>query len=759
MNRKSTQGGSRFQTRPLDLLHLAASSLPVHRYTEQAYLNYSMYAILDRALPYIGDGLKPVQRRIIYAMSELGLQAGNKYKKSARTIGDVLGKFHPHGETACYDAMVLMAQDFSYRYPFIDGQGNWGSMDDPKSFAAMRYTEARLTRYAATLLQELTEGTVDWVNNFDGTLKEPEHLPACLPNILLNGATGIAVGMATNIPPHNLREILSACIHLLENPKASNAELCLHVKGPDFPSAMEIISPNAELQAIYEQGKGSLRMRACWRQEDGNIVVTALPYQSSGSRILQQIDAQCQDKKLPMLSEIRDESDHEHPVRLVLVPSSSRVDQESLMSHLCATTDLERSYRVNLNVIGLNGRPQVMNLRCLLREWLQFRLDTIRRRLQYQLDRTMDAIHLAEGLLTVHMNLDAVIAIIREQEKPKSALMEHFSLTETQAQAILELRLARLAKLEAIKLQEKRKSLQQKSIWLQQRLTSPGRIKTLLRKELQALSEEFGDPRMSPVIFREQAKVLDVKSQTANEPVTVVLSHQGRLRAAKGHEIDPMGLSYHKGDGLLDAIHCHSGQDIVLLDSTGRCYTLPVHVLPSARGLGEPAAAYLHPPDGSHFVGLICESRGAYCVCSSDSGYGFIARIDGLRARARRGKQVLSVPDGAKVLAPAAMQQTDDALIAVLGSAGHLLIFPAQQLASLQKGKGQKILGIPMAKRHEERVLSLVVLSPAQTLILSSATKVWRIKSAALQSYMGKRGQRGVLVPQGKRKARQLQTE
>lgn len=740
----------------------SSSSLPLHRYTEQAYLNYSMYVILDRALPHIGDGLKPVQRRIIYAMSELGLKAGVKYKKSARTIGDVLGKFHPHGDSACYEAMVLMAQEFSYRYPLVDGQGNWGSTDDPKSFAAMRYTEARLTHYAGTLLQELTEGTVDWVPNFDGTLDEPALLPACLPNVLLNGAAGIAVGMATNIPPHNLREVASACIRLLDKPKTSTAELCEHIAGPDFPTRAEIITPATELREIYERGSGSLRMRATWEVEDGNIIITALPHQSSGGRILQQVDAQRRDKKLPMLDGLRDESDHENPVRLVLVPSSRRVDREALMSHLFATTDLERSYRINMNLIDLNGRPRVMNLRELLGEWLKFRTDTVKRRLHYRLERAKEKIHITEGLLVAYLNIDEIIAIIRGEEVPKSVLMARFALSDRQAQAVLDLRLGRLAKLEEIKLQESLQVLQVERDDLQRTLNSPKRVKSLMRREIRELAEEFGDARRAQIVSREQATVLDINGLGGGkEPITVILSRRGWLRAAKGHDIDAAQLGYHKEDGLLAAMRTHSGQNVLLLDSTGRCYTLPAHTLPSARGLGEPVSAHLNPPDGARFIALIGGEGEELCLFASDAGYGFVGRVEDLYAHKKSGKALLSMPAGAGVLAPVRVQSAQADLVAAVSSSGHMLIFPVRELPKLKKGKGRKILHIPPAKRKQdgECLCALTVFSPGRGLLVLCGEREWRIKSDALERYAGARGKRGALLPRGRHNVKGIRQE
>ncbi|MGD2082983.1 MAG: DNA topoisomerase IV subunit A, partial [Chromatiales bacterium] len=572
----------------LDLNFEGIERLPLRRFTEKAYLDYSMYVILDRALPHIGDGLKPVQRRIVYAMSELALSSTAKFKKSARTVGDVLGKYHPHGDSACYEAMVLMAQHFSYRYPLVDGQGNWGSPDDPKSFAAMRYTEARLTPYAQVLLQELGQGTVDWLPNFDGTLREPTVLPARLPNVLLNGSTGIAVGMATDIPPHNLREVASACIRLLEDPKADVEQLCEHVPAPDYPTEAEIVTPRRELIRIYQTGGGTVRLRARYQREQGDIVITALPYQVSGARVLEQIAAQMQARKLPMVEDLRDESDHESPTRLVVVPRSNRVDAERLMSHLFATTDLERTYRVNLNLIGLDGRPQVKNLRDLLTEWLQFRTETVTRRLKHRLGKVRDRLHLLEGLLIAFLNIDEVIRIIRTEDEPRPVLMRRFDLTEVQADYVLDTKLRQLARLEEVKIRAEQKELQKEQDWLEKTLGSRQRMRTLIRKELEEDTAKHGDGRRSPIVERAAAEALGQTDLAPSEPVTVVLSEKGWARAAKGHDIDPAGLSYRSGDGFLDAVHARSNQPVVFLDSTGRSYSLQAHSLPSARSQGEP---------------------------------------------------------------------------------------------------------------------------------------------------------------------------
>ncbi|MHC8441524.1 MAG: DNA topoisomerase IV subunit A [Candidatus Eutrophobiaceae bacterium] len=725
----------------------ATESLPLHEYTEQAYLKYSMYVILDRALPQLSDGLKPVQRRILYAMSELNLAAGAKFKKSARTIGDVLGKFHPHGDSACYDAMALMAQHFSYRYPLVDGQGNWGSQDDPRSFAAMRYTEARLTGYARILLDELSQSTADWTKNFDGTLDEPLFLPAKLPNVLLNGGTGIAVGMATDIPPHNLKEVVSACIHLLEAPKGSVDDLCMHIKGPDFPTGAELITPESELRAIYRQGKGNFRLRAAWKIEHDNIVITELPYQSSGNRILQQIEQQRRDKKLPGVEELRDESDEKNPVRLTLGLRSNRVDKEGLMLHLFATTDLERNYRVNINVIGLDGRPQVKDLGALLKEWLQFRMQTVQRRLKHNLDRVELRLHIAQGLLMVYLHIDEVIAIIRSEDDPKAAMQTRFGLDETQANAILELRLRRLAKLEEIKLKAEIDSLEKEQTELRQLLASPRRLKTLLRNELLEVAEKYGDTRRTRIVEAKEARARSESELISNEPVTVVLSRQGWIRMAKGHEVDVGRFSWRNGDGLQALAKGRSTGQAVLLDSGGRAYNLPIHGLPSARGLGEPVSARLAPPDGVSFVGVLCGENEESYLLATDLGYGFIADLGNLQARGKAGKAILNVPAGGQALMPMVLPKQEDCLVAVVSNAGYLLVFPLADLPRLPKGKGVKLLNIPVSRRAEERLIGIAVLAPGNALKLQSGKREWQIKDSELKRHLGERGRRGTLLP------------
>jgi topoisomerase-4 subunit A len=725
--------------------------IPMSQFTEKAYLDYSMYVILDRALPHIGDGLKPVQRRIVYAMSELGLNASAKYKKSARTVGDVLGKFHPHGDTACYEAMVLMAQSFSYRYPLVDGQGNWGSPDDPKSFAAMRYTESRLTAYAQLLLQELGQGTVDWQPNFDGTLQEPTILPARLPNLLLNGTSGIAVGMATDIPPHNLREVASACIHLLESPKAGLADLLTHIQGPDYPTEAEIISSPEELHRLYATGNGSIRMRARYAREQGDIVITALPHQVSGARVLEQIANQMQAKKLPMVEDLRDESDHENPTRLVIMPRSNRVGVSRLMSHLFATTDLERTYRVNLNLIGINGRPAVMDLLSLLNEWLRFRIETVRRRLQYRLDKVLERLHILEGLLVAYLNIDEVIAIIRHADDPKAELMRRFDLSAQQTEAILNLRLRYLAKLEEIKIRAEQQDLEQERDWLHKTLNSQRRLRTLVRKEIQADAEKYADPRRSPIVQRAPAEALDHLELTPSEPVTVVLSEKGWARTAKGHEIDPITLNYKSGDRFLAAARLRSNQPAVFLDSSGRSYALLAHSLPSARSQGEPLTGRLNPPAGTAFVSVLGGEPQASYLLATDAGYGFRVKLADLLTKNKAGKAVLSVSKGAKVLAPMPLVDVQTDRLVAITNEGRMLVFPVVELPELARGKGNKIIGIP-GKRLESRQEFLVAISVVpvnRSLVAFSGKRHITLKPADLDSYQGERGRRGNKLPRG----------
>lgn len=720
-------------------------------FTEKAYLNYSMYVILDRALPHLGDGLKPVQRRIIYAMSELGLRNTAKYKKSARTVGDVLGKYHPHGDMACYEAMVLMAQNFSYRYPLIDGQGNWGSPDDPKSFAAMRYTESRLTPYAQILLEELEQGTVNWGANFDGTLEEPLLLPARLPNLLLNGSTGIAVGMATDIPPHNLKEVANACIHLLDHPNANLNDICTFIQGPDFPTEAEIITPREEILAIYQTGNGSLRMRATYTREDNNIIITALPHQTSGSKILEQIAEQMQAKKLPMIEDLRDESDHENPTRLVITPRSNRVDVASLMDHLFATTDLERSYRVNLNMIGIDGKPQVKNLHKILQEWLEFRSATVRRRLQHRLDQVLARLHILDGLLIAYLNIDEVIAIIRYEESPKNVLMQRFSLSDMQAEAILELRLRHLAKLEEIKIRSEQKDLDEERKQLQQILESPALLRALIRKELEQDIQKFGDNRRSPIVIRAEAKAIAEEAMLPSEPITVVLSQKGWVRAAKGFDIDGSKLSYRVGDNFQAEAQGRSHQAAVFLDSTGRSYSLPAHSLPSARGQGEPLTSRLNPEPQAHFVTTLLGEPEQNYLLASTAGYGFVVKMQELYSKNKAGKAVLKLSNGSQPVMPKLIKDYNAQWVAVLTNLGYLLVFPLKELPQLPRGKGNKIIGIPAAKlaKKEEYVLDLWILDSNSSLILYSDKRSLKLKPADLTHYKGSRGRRGLILPRG----------
>ncbi len=735
--------------------------LPLRTFTEKAYLDYSMYVILDRALPHIGDGLKPVQRRIIYAMSELGLSARAKFKKSARTVGDVLGKFHPHGDSACYEAMVHMAQPFSYRYPLVDGQGNWGSPDDPKSFAAMRYTEARLTAYAEVLLSELGQGTVDWGPNFDGTLEEPQLLPARLPNILLNGATGIAVGMATDIPPHNVREVVSAAIRLLDDTKATVADLCEHIQGPDFPTDAEIITPRAELMNAYVTGSGSVRMRARYEREEGDIVITALPFQVSGAKVLEQVAAQMQNKKLPMVEDLRDESDHENPTRLVIVPRSNRIDVEALMLHLFATTDLERSYRINLNIIGLDGRPQVKDLRMLLKEWLEFRTNTVTRRLEYRLRKVVDRLHLLEGLLIAFLNLDEVIRIVRTEDEPKPVLMQRFELSEVQTDYILDTKLRQLARLEEMKIRGEQEELAKERDALEKILGSRTKLRNLIRKELLADAETFGDARRSPIVERNAAAAMDETALVPSEPVTVVLSEKGWVRAAKGHEVDGTALNYKAGDGFLQAARCRSNQQALFLDSTGRVYALATHSLPSARGQGEPLTGRLNPADGASFVGVMAGDPDDRYLIASDAGYGFVAKLGDMISRNKSGKALLSVPAGAQVLPPSRIQDLDSERVAAITRDGHLLVTELAGVPQMARGKGNRIIGVPSAKlkAREDYVVAMQCVPAAASLTVHAGRKFKTMKPSELDEYLGEQGKRGSKLPRGYQSVDRVEVE
>ena len=724
--------------------------MPLRTFTERAYLNYSMYVIMDRALPFIGDGLKPVQRRIIYAMSELGLNATAKYKKSARTVGDVLGKFHPHGDSACYEAMVLMAQPFSYRYPLVDGQGNWGAPDDPKSFAAMRYTESRLSKISEILLSELGQGTVDYQPNFDGTLAEPQYLPARLPHILLNGTTGIAVGMATDIPPHNINEIADAAVMLLDNPKAGLDDVLEIVQGPDFPTEAEIISPKSEIRKIYEQGRGSIKMRATWKKEDGEIIISALPHQSSPSKVIAQIAEQMTAKKLPMLEDIRDEADHENPIRIVLVPRSNRVDTDALMAHLFATTDLEKSYRVNMNMIGLDHKPAVKGLLEILNEWLAFRRTTVTRRLQYRLDKVLSRLHILEGLMIAFLNIDEVIEIIRHEDDPKAELMAHFNLSDEQADAILNLRLRHLAKLEENQLKAEQDELEKERLNLEAILGSERRLNTLIKKEIQEDAKKYASPRMSQLVEREEAKMISESDMTPTEPVTVILSEMGWVRCAKGHDIDPKSLSYKAGDNYRAHACGKSNQAVVFIDSTGRSYALDPLSLPSARSQGEPLTGKLNLPAGATIEYVVMASEQQELLMASDAGYGFICKFEDLIARNKAGKALISLPENAKVMEPKTLANAT-ALVVAMTSAGRMLIFPAKDLPALSKGKGNKIVTIPAAnaKERSELLVRLLLISDQASLEFHSGKRKIVLKPEDLQKFRAERGRKGSTLPRG----------
>ncbi|MEE1673562.1 DNA topoisomerase IV subunit A [Agarivorans aestuarii] len=725
--------------------------LSMSNFTEQAYLNYSMYVIMDRALPHIGDGLKPVQRRIIYAMSELGLSANAKYKKSARTVGDVLGKYHPHGDSACYEAMVLMAQPFSYRHPLVDGQGNWGAPDDPKSFAAMRYTEAKLSKFSEVLLSELGQGTCDWIPNFDGTMNEPKTLPARLPHILLNGVTGIAVGMATDIPPHNVKEVANACVHLLDNPKAQLEDLLEHVQAPDYPTEAEIITPAKDIRKIYETGRGSVKMRAVFHTEDGEVVITALPHQVSGAKVLEQVAAQMQAKKLPMVVDLRDESDHENPTRIVVVPRSNRVDVDQLMNHLFASTDLERNYRVNLNMLGLDNRPQVKGLVQILSEWLRYRRDVVRRRLQYRLDKVLARLHILEGLLIAFLNIDEVIEIIRTEDEPKAALMERFGLSNKQAESILEIKLRQLAKLEEIKIRGEQAELAEERDKLEKLLGSERRMSTLLKKELIADAETYGDERRSPLVERSEAKALSEKELMPNEAITVVLSDKGWARAAKGHEVDAQGLSYKAGDSFLGSASGRSNQQAVFFDTAGRSYALDSHTLPSARSQGEPLTGRFNPAPGEMFSHVVMADDEQRYLIASDAGYGFIGKYADMLSKNKNGKAYLNLPAGSKVLAPIEVSSYDTDSCLAISNEGRMLVFPLTSLPALAKGKGNKLISIPTArvKNREEYVTLLQVVPADASVTLFAGKRKLTLKPSDLDHYRGERGRRGNKLPRG----------
>ncbi|CAM3934140.1 DNA topoisomerase IV subunit A [Shewanella aquimarina] len=735
----------------IDLSLDGVEQMPLRRFTEEAYLNYSMYVIMDRALPHIGDGLKPVQRRIVYAMSELGLSAQSKHKKSARTVGDVLGKYHPHGDSACYEAMVLMAQPFSYRYPLVDGQGNWGAPDDPKSFAAMRYTEARLSKFSEVLLTELGQGTVDWGVNFDGTLKEPMVLPARLPHILLNGITGIAVGMATDVPPHNARELVDACVELIDNPKADLERLMELVPGPDYPTEAEIISPRTEIAKIYETGRGSIKARAVYTVESGEIVITALPHQASGGKILEQIAAQMQAKKLPMVADLRDESDHESPVRIVIVPRSNRVDCDQLMAHLFATTDLEKNFRVNLNVLGLNGRPQVKGLKLLLTEWLEFRLTTVRRRLEHRLDKVLARLHILEALMIAFLNIDEVIEIIRYHDDPKAELMSRFNLTDEQANAILDLKLRHLAKLEEFKIKTEQSELEAEREKLELLLSSDRRMKTLIKKELKQDAETYGDERRSPLVERSESRALSEQELVPAEAVTVVLSEKGWVRCAKGHDIDPTALSYKAGDGFLCAASGRSNHATVFIGSTGRAFATDTHTLPSARSQGEPVTTRFQLSPGESMAHALLGEDGQCFLLASDAGYGFIGDYKDMVSRNKAGKALLSLPANAQVLPPRRVDKSRSESILAITNEGRMLLFSVDALPQLAKGKGNKIIGIASdrAKSREELLVHLHVVAQDTAVTLWAGKRKLTLKPSDLEHYRGERGRRGAKLPRG----------
>ncbi|MGO9935278.1 MAG: DNA topoisomerase IV subunit A [Steroidobacteraceae bacterium] len=713
-------------------------------FAERAYLDYSMYVILDRALPNLGDGLKPVQRRIVYAMSELGLAAGAKHKKSARTVGDVIGKFHPHGDSACYEAMVHMAQDFAYRYPIVDGQGNWGSTDDPKSFAAMRYTESRLTRYADLLLQELGSSTVDWALNFDGSLEEPVMLPSRVPNLLLNGGSGIAVGMATDIPPHNLREVVDACVALLDDPDLSTRKIMAHIKGPDMPTGGEIVSPRAELVQMYDTGSGSFRARATYEIQDGEIVIDALPFQASGAKIQEQIAAQIQQKKLPMVDDIRDESDHENPTRLVIVPKSNRVDTTALMVHLFATTDLERNYRVNLNVIGMDGRPRVMGLKELLLEWLEFRRSTVRRRLNYRLEKLNARLHILDGMLIAFLNLDEVIRIVRTEDQPKPVLIKRFKLSDSQAEAILETKLRHLARLEEMKIRDEQGKLAEERDEIERTLKSKARLTKLVRDELLSDAQEYGDERRTRLVEREAAQAIADADLLSSEATTVVLSRLGWVRAAKGHDIDARALSYKGGDEFQAAAKGRNLQQAVFIDSTGRAYSLDAHQLPAARGYGEPLSGSVDPPDGATFAAVLIGEPEDLWLLASDAGYGFTVQLRELYARNKKGKSVLKVPDNALVL-PAQPVPDRSALAIFVNNNGEVSALPADQIEQMSAGKGQNLFGIPGKKSaaRKEYLVAMAVVAPGEVLTIYSGNSApMKLKFEELKQFQDRKGQR-----------------
>lgn len=736
-------------------------SISMGEYAERSYLDYSMYVVLDRALPFVGDGLKPVQRRIVYAMSELGLSNQSKHKKSARTIGDVIGKFHPHGDSACYEAMVLMAQSFSYRYPLVDGQGNFGSPDDPKSFAAMRYTESRLTPYAKTLLSELPHGTVDWGPNFDGTMDEPLWLPARLPNVLLNGASGIAVGMATDVPPHNLTEVAQATLHLLDNPNAEIIDLCEFIQAPDYPTKAEIITPRADILKMYETGHGGIRMRAVYERDGTDVIVTALPHQASGSKILEQIAAQMRAKKLPMVSDLRDESDHENPVRLVITPRSNRVDLDALMLHLFSTTDMEKTYKANFNVIGLDRRPQVKNLKMILKDWLTFRTETVRRRLQYRLDKVDARLHILEGLLIAYLDLDEVIRIIRYEDEPRKELIKAFKLSEIQADAILDTRLRNLARLEEMKIRTEQIELQAEKDEIEGILMSRARMKTLIRNELKADMELYGDERKTQIAMREAAQVFDETKLVPSEPSTIVLSSSGWVRAAKGHDIDPAALNYKAGDEYLDHTHGRSNLTSVFLSPDGRAFSLPTHTMPSARGQGEPLSTKFVFKNNLLPISVTCQLPNARLLMCSDAGYGYHGVMENLYSKMKAGKHVLSVPKGFKAMKPTWIEKLPEAHVVCVTTAGYMLVFPLEELPELVKGKGNKLINIPAKrlKSGEEKLAATLAITPDDSFLVHAGARYIRFKWKDLVNYIGHRAKRGAVLPQGFRNVDRVEIE
>ena len=732
------------------LVHQATENRSVAEFTEQAYLNYAMYVIMDRALPHISDGLKPVQRRIVFAMSELGLKSTGKPKKSARTVGDVLGKYHPHGDSACYEAMVLMAQPFSYRYPFVEGQGNWGSPDDPKSFAAMRYTEAKLSAYSDLLLTELGQGTVDWQDNFDGSMKEPVNLPARVPNILLNGTTGIAVGMATDIPPHNLREVVKGTIALIRKPHLTDEQVAEYIPAPDLPTRAEIITPPAELLKIQITGRGSYRTRAIYTIEKNEIIISELPYQVSGSKVITQIADQMQAKKLPFVSDLRDESDHKNPTRLVIVLRSNRIDAESVMSHLFATTDLESSYRVNMNMIGADGRPQVKSIRRILLEWIEIRKNTVTRRLQYHLNKIEKRLHILGGLIVAFLNIDEVIRVIREEDQPKPELMSKFNIDEIQAEAILELKLRHLAKLEEMEMRREQEELEAKAAIIREQLENPESLKALIINELKDDAKKFGDDRRSPIVQRAEASAMSEQDLMPAEAVTVILSEAGWIRCAKGHDIDVEKLNFRAGDQYLSSAQGKSNQKVYVLDETGRSYALSISSLPSARGLGEPLSSKLSPANGVSFIQTLVEEDDCEIVALSSNGYGFKTQAKQLDTNAKAGKSFLTVADDAKAFPLEIIQ--DETHLAILSTAGRLLLVDLTDLPVLNKGKGNKLIQLEAG----DEILSVIVLNLNEIIQVVAGQQQLKLKGDDLQKYIGKRASKGMLLPRGYQKANKL---